>query len=1451
METEKLHQIGRDIGLTGTDLAQFIKEGIQYEREKETAAREERKEERAWKQAELKAQEAKVQAEVRREEIKLRQMELKKESGEDKSSESEHNVKVRYPKLPVFNEKTDDIDAYLQRFERFATSAGWPEDIWAISLASLLQGRALDIYHQLSQTDAGNYSELKSALLRGFDCTAEGFRVKFRSCRFSRGETAKQLIARMTKLCERWIEIENCSSNYNSLKDLMIREQFISSCDRNLKLFLKERSLATLQDLEESADRYIEAHGHFTLRTPQQATVSSQSSAQQFGQVNEGSDRSPRKALSSPLPQVKCYICQKGGHKAWDCYFRPNINKSKVASTSATSGPTRKEAAAVTSQGAPSIAEHPQDDASEVVQVDPVGVIDDHGWIKVNGKGFRMACGGSGKDRHSKLITKPGEVEGHKVTVMRDNGCTTVLVKRSLVPNCKLTGKHCVVKMANSDVFCYPEAEITVKSPFYTGTTKAVCIPNPIHDLVIGNVPGVRLGDNNGKHTCGVITRDRQTKERKQPELKVLAVSNMLNMTIKRAQQEDKTLDGVRKYAGEGKEFFRRKKNEFSMFILKRGVLYRKVKIGDLEREQLLVPSQCRSAVLDLAHSSIMGGHLATGKTKDRVMEKFFWPGITKDIERYCKSCDVCQRTVDKGKVQRAKLGKMPIIGEPFSRLAVDIVGPIEPRSSDGSRYILTVVDFATRYPEAVALQNIDTASVAEALVNIFSRVGIPREVLSDRGTQFTSAMMQEVYRLLSIQSITTTPYHAMCNGLVEKFNGTLKRMLKRMCVEQPKEWHRYLSPLLFAYREVPQASTKFSPFELVYGHAVRGPMTLLRELFDGEVKEPETRSSYEYVISLRERLEDTCRMALNELKNAQEVAQYYYDRKTKDRVIESGDYVLLLLPTNSNKLLFQWKGPFKVIGSPNRLNKIVDVNGTLRKYHINMLKRYVHRESADAFPAAVVVVNDEDNAEGRATTIPSYNQRETWKDVSLDSDLPADQRDDAKSILQAFGDVLTDVPGKTTEIEYNIELTVPETIRVKPYPLPYRLEEEVKKELRSMLEIGIIEPSDSEYSTPILVVPKKDGNRRLCLDFRKLNKITKFDAEPMCDTEAIFCKIGGSRYFSKIDLTKGYWQIPLTKESRKFTAFSTPAGLFQFTVLPFGLVNAPAVFNRLMRHLFGNIDGVETFLDDILIHSKTWKQHCSILQKVLGILRETNLTARPVKCEIGKRSLEYLGHMIGEGHIKPTKEKVSAILNAPAPTTKKEVRSFMGLSGYYRRFVPDYATIAAPLNDLVKKNAPNRVKWEDKHEMAFNKLKQVLVNNPILKLPDVNKSFILRTDASDVGLGAVLLQEDADVKMPVAYASRKLSDAEKKYSVVERECLAVVWATKKFYRYLYGQQFYLETDHRPITYLDSAKTLNGRLMRWAIALQEFRMIFSYIKGSENVGADYLSRINAHDSKEN
>lgn len=511
------------------------------------------------------------------------------------------------------------------------------------------------------------------------------------------------------------------------------------------------------------------------------------------------------------------------------------------------------------------------------------------------------------------------------------------------------------------------------------------------------------------------------------------------------------------------------------------------------------------------------------------------------------------------------------------------------------------------------------------------------------------------------------------------------------------------------------------------------------------------------------------------------------------------------------------------------------------------MLKKYFHRNldptEGGLHSAAVSVLQMEDSPETDVTVMPTYLQEEDWKDVQLGKNLDEEKHQAMKELLQHYPDVLTDVPGRTNLVTYKIEMSNPEVIRTKPYPVPYNLQTEVDKEINNMLAAGVIENSNSSYSSPILVVPKKDGKYRLCLDFRKLNKLVKFDAEPMGDPESIFAKLGESKYFSKIDLTKGYWQVALEEGSKKYTAFSTPSGLYQFTVLPFGLATAPAVFNRLIRKVFAGMENVETFLDDILIHSKTWKEHCQTVNVVLDKLRQAGLTARPSKCEIGKTNLEYLGHVVGEGKLKPISDKVKDILAIPTPTTKKEVRSFLGLSGYYRRYIPDYATIAAPLTDLTRKNSPNRVEWMAEHQHSFEVLKRSLSTAPVLKLVDHSKPFILRTDASGVGLGAVLLQERDDEKWPVAYASRKLTTAEKRYSVVERECLAVVWAVKKFYQFLYGREFTLETDHRPLTYLDSATALNQRLMRWALKLQEFRFTKRYIKGIENVGADLLSRL--------
>ena len=266
-------------------------------------------------------------------------------------------------------------------------------------------------------------------------------------------------------------------------------------------------------------------------------------------------------------------------------------------------------------------------------------------------------------------------------------------------------------------------------------------------------------------------------------------------------------------------------------------------------------------------------------------------------------------------------LGKLPFIYTPFKRVAVDIVGPIEPRSEKRNRYILTMIDYGTRYPEAVALPSIETERVAEALIEMFSRVGILEEMLTDFGSQFTAEVMKEVSRLLSLQQLTTIPYHTMCNGLVERFHTTMKQMLRRMCAERPKDWDKYLPALLFAIREVPKESLGFSPFELLYGRSVRGPLAILRELWSGEVSDEQVLSTYQYVIELRERLEQTCQLARDNLEKVQFKQKTYNEKRARSHKFDVGNKFLLLLPTESNKLLLQWKGPYEVVEIVNRMD--------------------------------------------------------------------------------------------------------------------------------------------------------------------------------------------------------------------------------------------------------------------------------------------------------------------------------------------------------------------------------------------------------------------------------------------------------------------------------------------------------------------------------------------------
>ena len=284
---------------------------------------------------------------------------------------------------------------------------------------------------------------------------------------------------------------------------------------------------------------------------------------------------------------------------------------------------------------------------------------------------------------------------------------------------------------------------------------------------------------------------------------------------------------------------------------------------------------------------------------------------------------------------------------------------------------------------------------------------------------------------------------------------------------------------------------------------------------------------------------------------------------------------------------------------------------------------------------------------------------------------------------------------------------------------------------------------------------------------------------------------------------------------------------------MPFGLVNSAQTFSNIMRKLLHGMKNVHNYIDDILIHTETWEEHVTLLKEVMKRLRKAGFTARPTKCQIGSSEIEFLGHVVGKGVMKPRSKKVEDIKSAKRPETKTQLRSFLGLVGYYRKFIPNFASVAVPLTDRIRKGEPNRIKWEESQEKAFNTLKHRVTSAPILHLPDLTLIFILRSDASEVGLGAVLLQEKNGEKFPTAYASKKMTPCQKRYSVIEKECLAIVWAVRKFQTFLFGKEFVIETDHQPLACIKKSKVLNARIMRWALALQPYRYRLEVIKGSK------------------
>ena len=912
---------------------------------------------------------------------------------------------------------------------------------------------------------------------------------------------------------------------------------------------------------------------------------------------------------------------------------------------------------------------------------------------------------------------------------------------------------------------------------------------------------------------------------------------------FKEAQKEDKHL----------RTFWLKAEKGEDNFMISKGLLYKSVMQQDKSTKRVLVvPSIFISKVLHYAHDNVLTGHQGMTRTLTRIKRNFFWPNMSRDAKFYIRSCSICQLTSRPKKKERAPLQSIPASTVPYEEIVIDFIGPLT-KTRNGKRFVLMIVDSATRSLEAIPMRTMAAKNVAENLLIFFTRVGIPKVIRSDNGKSFTAKIIRVMEDKLGIAPRFSSIYHPQSQGVTERANDTIKRMMNKFMEEFNNQWDKFLPFLIFAHNDAENATLGFSPHQLVYGRTLRGFGEILKNTWTTDLDEEnilKPGSLLQYYDTLRDRIQTCLKLAHDNAETKQVKYKKQYDKQSQHRTLEVNDLVLVTLPTTNCKLTAKQEGPYRIIKKVSDTNYVVMRNGKQSRFHINMLRKFNERHDEPWKPENLETLNTvivtETNVMPNEEIIFPY-QEHSQEEFTMNERLTEIQKATLKKLLNKFDSVFSDTPGRTHLAEHKIELTDNTPINLKSYRIPASLKAELDEHIDKLLKLGIIEESNSPYSFPIVICMKKNSNDRIrmAINFKRLNAITIKDVFPVLDVDEILQTVNGKKYISTIDLTKCFYQIPLREENKIKTAFRTHRALYRHTVLPFGLSTAPATCQRLVNNILNGIQNYAmAHLDDICICSESFDDHLRHIEEVLKRLLNSGLKANKSKCKFAMARLKLFGHIIEDGFLKPDPEKCKVVLEYPIPKTKKQLRSFLGLANFYRKFIEAFADISKALTDLTKKALPDRIKWSLNADIAFNTLKRKLSKEPVLMAPNFNKSFVLQTDASLYGISGILCQEDDTKKLhPISYASRILSPAETRYSFIERELLAIVWSLGHYSHLIFGQEVKIQTDHQPLRYLDSLTEKNARLTRWSLILQNYNIsVVEYKRGTLNGNADALSR---------